>query len=219
MAKKIIRSVIVLLLALTLVAVAAKGQIVDEEVTFQFEGGATLTLHGVVGEVTATGVPTYNYPPLPPLDEIPLPEIQSQITAFTADETSEDPAWDIRVTGSFEYGRVGLPWTETPIGELWQIDIVIGDVNYDGIVDCKDIRMILRAFGSSPDSRICFLQKRWNSVCDLNEDGKVNFRDLCIAFSNYGETAEWEPLDNIYVDYGLQMIFGDTDNFSIFRGR
>ena len=214
MAKKIVESLIVFLLALSVITVGINGQIVpEEEVTFEFDGGATLTLYGVVGE------PTYNYPSLPPLDENPLPNIQDQLTISAVEEMQGDPAWDIRVTGDFESGRVGLPWTTTPVGELWQIDLVIGDVNYDGTVDCKDIRIIISAFGSSPESRIRILRDRWNPDCDLNNDCKVNLRDLCIAFSNYGKKAEWEPVENVFVDYDLHLIFGDTDHFSIFRGR
>jgi hypothetical protein len=145
MARNMAKSILVFLLALSVITVAINGQIVkactDEGVTFEFDGGAKLTLYGVVGEVHATGVPTYNYPPLPPLDENRLPDIQGQLGASTLEETQGDLAWDIRVTGDFQYGTVGLPLTETAIGELWQIDLIRGDVNYDGTVDCKDIRI------------------------------------------------------------------------------
>jgi len=223
LAKKIVKSAIVFLLALSVTTVAINGQIVkacvDEGVTFEFDGGATLTLYGVAGEVSATGVPTYNYPPLPPIDEIPRDNIQGQLAASALEGMSEDPAWDIRVIGDFEYGTVGLPWTTTPIGEMWQIDLILGDVNFDGTVDCKDVKILTRAYGSSQYSRIRYLRVRYNPNCDLNNDHKVNLRDLCILLKHFGQTAEWQPLENVIFDETNLMIYGDTDHFSIFRCR
>ncbi len=224
--KKIVSSAIVFLLTFSLLVVGVTAQASEDcnEEFFEFEGGATLTLYGVVGEVTATGVPTYNYPPLPPPesdDERPSIIGAQQLTTLTVLENEEYPSWDIRVTGQFGTATVGLPWQGEgqPLVEMYQIDLIRGDINQDGTVDCKDVKILTRAYGSSQYSRIRYLRVRYNPNCDLNNDHKVNLRDLCILLKHFGQTAEWQPLDNVIFDETSQMIYGDTDHFSIFRCR
>ena len=188
----------------------------EEPEIIPLEGGATLQLIGAFGSLEVTGVITYNYPPLPP----PCSDVEGQIlTAASGVSTTPtvEPAWDIRVTGEggFLNAIVGLPGVG--LTQMYQIDLILGDVNSDGAVDCKDVRIIFRAWGSSPDSSRRWLRSRWNPNCDLNGDNKVNLRDLCIALRNLGESAEWEPLE--IVEITDTMIFGETDHFSIFRGR
>jgi parallel beta-helix repeat protein len=50
-----------------------------------------------------------------------------------------------------------------------------GDVNGDGRVDSRDVRLVARALGSSPG------QRRWNPVADLNHNGRVDLQDLLIV--------------------------------------
>jgi hypothetical protein len=47
-----------------------------------------------------------------------------------------------------------------------------GDVDGDGMVDIRDVRLVVRAFGSRPG------QPRWDSAADLNHNGRVDLGDL-----------------------------------------
>ena len=58
----------------------------------------------------------------------------------------------------------------------------LGDINSDGIVAVKDLRILGKAYGSS------FGQPSYNPDADLNKDDAVNRNDLVIVSSNYGET-------------------------------
>ena len=228
MTKKLTSFLICFLLVQTIFMAAISTQTVnangdDQECGefFEFDGGATLVLSGVVGNIRVFGAPTQQYPPLPPNDEIP--STHPQLTAIAVDETDseidENTAWNIIVRGKFSTGIVGLPYFGSTPGyvEMWQIDLIRGDVNADGKVNCKDIYLIRKALRSSLWSRNRYLRARYNPACDLNKDGKVTWIDIFIAYKNYGKTAQWEQLVNVW--YANGMIYGETDHFSIFRGR
>ena len=55
------------------------------------------------------------------------------------------------------------------------------DVNRDLRVDIKDVLAVSWAFGSFPSD------PRWNPLCDINHDDKVDMRDYYIVCSNYGK--------------------------------
>ncbi len=63
----------------------------------------------------------------------------------------------------------------------------IGDINYDGKVDIKDVAMISKAFGSWPG------YGPWNPVCDINGDGKVDIKDVAIVSKGFGWTKIYDP--------------------------
>lgn len=63
----------------------------------------------------------------------------------------------------------------------------IGDINYDGKVDMKDIAMVSRAFGSYPG------YGPWNPICDVNNDGKVDLKDVAIVSKGFGWTYIYDP--------------------------
>jgi hypothetical protein len=54
-----------------------------------------------------------------------------------------------------------------------------GDINADGAVDFKDYIIIIRAFGSSEGS------SRFNPAADLDNSGRINFRDIFIWYFAY----------------------------------
>jgi hypothetical protein len=123
--------------------------------------------------------------------------------------------WDIRVTGTYSglvRVRIAYPTGGQIPTEILQTDIVPGDVNWDGKVDCKDLLIITKALGSCPG------KPRWNPYCDLNHDNRIDLKDLCIALHHFGESSVWTPLKNIYVNEEGHYIEGDTDHFSIFGG-
>jgi hypothetical protein len=129
--------------------------------------------------------------------------------------------WSIQVTAKFIGNvKVGLYYddlTPTPT-QIWEIDVdnygqlVLGDVNKDGKVNCVDLLLVTKALGSSPNS--C----RWNQCCDLNHDGKINLQDLCIVSQNLGRTAYWIDITK-NVDSANHIVWGVTDHFSLFGVR
>ena len=100
--------------------------------------------------------------------------------------------WDYNGTGatSGSVRRVSLTLVVSPrISGIvdFSFDIVImgspylwGDVNYDGIVDIRDIAIVARAYGSYPGS------PSWNADADINGDGRVDTRDISITAKNFG---------------------------------
>lgn len=72
---------------------------------------------------------------------------------------------------------------------------LIGDINNDGKVDIRDVRLVAKAYGSfgpdyfypgSPAS------SNWNPACDLTgsngvSDGKVDIRDMELIAANFGQ--------------------------------
>jgi len=130
------------------------------------------------------------------------------------------PLYDIRVTAGFS-GQVLVRIAYNPSGldperelslRLLQVDIVPGDVNLDGVVNWKDLWIILIAMCSYPGN------PRWNPSCDLNHDNKIDLKDLFIALRNYGKTSRWTDITT-YVDTVSHVIYGRTDHFSIFGVR
>jgi len=76
----------------------------------------------------------------------------------------------------------GLP---TPIEHNTRdgfFQLPLGDINSDGIVAVKDLRILGRAYGSTLG------QPSYNPNADLNKDDAVNRTDLTIVRSNYGKT-------------------------------
>jgi len=60
---------------------------------------------------------------------------------------------------------------------------IVGDLNYDGNVDMKDIYCVAVAFYSYPG------HPRWNPECDLNDDGRVDMKDIYLIIKNFGKAA------------------------------
>jgi len=76
----------------------------------------------------------------------------------------------------------GLP---TPIEHTARdgfFQLPLGDINSDGIVAVKDLRILGKAYESS------FGQPSYDPDADLNKDDTVNHDDLIIVSSNYGKT-------------------------------
>jgi hypothetical protein len=70
----------------------------------------------------------------------------------------------------------------------WMYSLSDWDLNYDGIVDFRDINPTARAFGATWGS------ERWNIECDVNMDGIVDFRDINPIARHFGEAAPEWPL-------------------------
>jgi hypothetical protein len=74
-----------------------------------------------------------------------------------------------------------LPFLKTD-GSFSNIQLV-GDLNYDGVVDIFDAIMLAGAFGSTPGSQ------NWSPEADINNDSFVDIYDALLLAGNFGETA------------------------------
>jgi hypothetical protein len=160
----------------------------------------------------ATATATSSYPAPPPS---PGPSVAASTSMSTAQASSDSPfigpVWDIKTTAKFS-GQVTVaivfPATAYPT-QMLQTDIVPGDVNRDGVVNCKDLLLILKALFATPGS------PRWNPNCDINQDGKINLLDLLIALKNFGKTSQWTDITWGEIDWTNHIIYGRTDHFSL----
>jgi len=62
----------------------------------------------------------------------------------------------------------------------------IGDVDYNGVIEITDLSMIARALGTDSSMPEGTGWDEWNPACDLNNDGKVDLKDLFLAGQNFG---------------------------------
>ena len=65
---------------------------------------------------------------------------------------------------------------------FWSVKAYVGDINFDNLINQNDIDIITMAFGSNDWSG----NPAWNPTADLNEDDKIDIKDLAIAGRNYG---------------------------------
>jgi hypothetical protein len=134
---------------------------------------STIMLNGTVpAEVSPTSIGDYDNDGIPDL-----------MVKFNRTAVSE-----LMLSQGIRYGNVTL----TVTGRLYD-GIMLegsdtirvrmpGDVDCNGKVDVKDVLIVLKAFWTFPSC------PRWNPLADLNEDGIVDARDLCIVCVNYGKT-------------------------------
>jgi len=73
------------------------------------------------------------------------------------------------------------PYTHTT--EDGQFVLLLGDIDRDGIVDVKDLRLLGKAYNSNST----LPSPNWNAECDLDDDGDIDEDDLLILSENYGE--------------------------------
>jgi len=72
----------------------------------------------------------------------------------------------------------------TEIGRCNILPTNIADINYDGIVDFKDLYAIAIGFGATP------ARPEWDPNLDLNNDGVIDIKDLYLVAMNYGWTQD-----------------------------
>ena len=92
---------------------------------------------------------------------------------------------------------------------MLQWDFLLGDINFDGVVNMRDISEAATAFGESPD------KPRWNALADINGDNQINMWDIALIAQDFGEEAEWQGV-TFQVDAESDVIFGIVSHFSVF---
>ncbi len=60
---------------------------------------------------------------------------------------------------------------------------IMGDLDGNGVVDMRDIQIVIDAFGGYPG------KPKWNFYADLNRDGRIDLRDIGICASNFQKTC------------------------------
>jgi len=86
--------------------------------------------------------------------------------------------------GYLESGCYNFTFTAwgIPVKSICFIVGLLGDVNYDGKVDIRDIYITAKAFGSYP------CHPRWNPPADLDDNSLVDMRDIFLVIVNFGKT-------------------------------
>jgi hypothetical protein len=157
----------------------------------------------VFASVTATGpvtlVKTTDGPPAP-TGFVPLgPFYDVTVDALFSGETL------VRIV----YDDTGMTPEEEEGLQMLQWDFLLGDINFDGVVNMRDISEAAMAFGESPD------KPRWNSHADVNRDNQINMWDIALIAQDFGEEAEWKGI-TFQVDAESDVIFGIAIHFSVF---
>ena len=70
----------------------------------------------------------------------------------------------------------------------WIYELSDWDINFDGVVDIRDISTAGRAFGATPGT------PRWNIEADINLDGVIDIRDISAIGRNFGKSHTPWPL-------------------------
>lgn len=124
-------------------------------------------------------------------------------------------SWDIDTNASFDQNVIvylvfqanDLPDGIDPLDlALWRTEVVLGDVNFDGVVDGTDQSIVANA---NPDD--------YDPNLDLNNDGRVDDLDVTIVSHNHGLESVWEQLESwVLLEDNLVYVYGVTDHFSVF---
>jgi hypothetical protein len=95
--------------------------------------------------------------------------------------TLQVPLWAVPGWGLVN-AAVLTPWGESyspSVSSSFYISL-LGDVNFDGKVDIKDVSTVALAFGAYPGHIL------WNRVADINKDGKIDIKDVALVSRNFG---------------------------------
>ena len=111
------------------------------------------------------------------------------------DTTSSNGAYDLSITGPPSGASIDLWVGENNVTtiilqymttlklNLTVADIILGDLNDDGIIDIYDVVTIAIAFGSKPGD------SNWNAKADLVSDNIIDIYDVVTLASNFGKTT------------------------------
>jgi uncharacterized protein (DUF2141 family) len=77
---------------------------------------------------------------------------------------------------------ISIPRFSAHIIEIICAPGVRGDVNGDGIIDYKDLAVIVARYGSRQGD------SSYLDVSDVNGDGVIDYRDLALVVAHYGES-------------------------------
>lgn len=84
--------------------------------------------------------------------------------------------YSVRLTATDSVGRFN-----NTVQTVQVLSRVGYDLNSDRKVDMKDIAIVARAFGATPDS------PNWNPIADINIDSKIDMKDVSVIARHFGE--------------------------------
>jgi hypothetical protein len=124
---------------------------------------------------------------------------------------------DIKVTASYSGNvTVSLAYDDTNMTSEQESSLHImlytpipGDIRPAlGRLDMVDISYVARRFLiNAPDPL-------WDPSADINNDGKIDMKDIATCAKNFAKTSEWTNITS-YIDVTKNIICGDTTHFSI----
>ena len=182
-------------------------------VTFSEEGSATVSAGTDVSVFLGAGAGiTFG-------DALAGGEVTGEIEVFPVG--SSVVVWELNYTYAFLNGaQVALQYNATglTLGQEENLRLIRGDslaalysdVNGDLVVNGIDVSIIANAVNTNQ-------QPHWyDPLLDVNNDGQVDKDDIHLVNENMGTLLE-DITD--WVDTDLNILYGTTDHFSIFRGR
>jgi hypothetical protein len=126
--------------------------------------------------------------------------IQSAPAGSGTDQTvtlSASGAYTLSVpAGTYNIAAKGDRWLEAVVLNVdasssvsgVNFTLIPGDLNGDNQISLADLLLLLKAYGSTPNS------SNWNPVADLNCDGQVSLTDLLLLLKNYGKVGQALPI-------------------------
>lgn len=109
-----------------------------------------------------------------------------QVTLPSKNSTTITLTWN---TTGVAYGNYSIiAYTGQTSQEIGKISsyvavMILGDLNFDGIVDMKDISYVARRFMCLPSDPL------WDSIADINSDGKIDMKDISTVARHFGKTS------------------------------
>jgi len=123
------------------------------------------------------GVAPVPTPPSGWFDECTTVTLKASLFATKGPYTYAFHYW--KINGKFVYSLVASVHMDAPkTAFATYVPDPPGDANLDGLVDITDIHMIAHVYGTRKGDA------RYNALCDINNDGKINLIDLATAALN-----------------------------------
>jgi len=118
------------------------------------------------------------------LSETERIELYDELEDYAVEDCPVVPLWQGKAFAVTKPDVKGVYLDITQSLRMWYlIFALLGDLNYDRIVNILDVIVLAVSFGSEPDD------PNWNPDADLNNDGIINIFDAILIAGNFGKTS------------------------------